>query len=90
MTIRNLMTLVRVTAALLAGVCVAGGAARADELVLKNGDKLSGKVMGIDSGKVIFKTDLFGDVKVLVDHADAAGLRHGNRQLGLGDGVHGR
>lgn len=38
--------------------------AMADQLVLKNGDRLTGKIVKSDGGKLVIKTDLIGDVSV--------------------------
>ena len=40
------------------------GIATADEVRLANGDRLTGKVSGIDGDKLVFKTDSFGEVKI--------------------------
>lgn len=37
---------------------------RADELVLKNGDRLTGKIVHLVDGKLVFKSDVAGDVTV--------------------------
>lgn len=37
---------------------------RADELVLKNGDRLSGKIVHLVEGKMVFKSDVAGEVTV--------------------------
>jgi len=47
-------------AAVLLAPCVAG----ADELVLKNGDKVTGKVVGLAGGKLSFETPYAGVLKV--------------------------
>jgi putative salt-induced outer membrane protein YdiY len=39
----------------------------ADELKLKNGDRVSGKVVGFGDNKLVFKTEAFGEVKVAVE-----------------------
>ncbi len=36
----------------------------ADELVLKNGDKLTGKVVSMENGKLIFNTSYAGDISI--------------------------
>ncbi len=37
---------------------------RADEIVLKNGDRLTGKIVHLVDGKLVFKSDVAGDVTV--------------------------
>jgi hypothetical protein len=56
-------------AAVLLAPCVAG----ADELVLKSGDKLMGKVVGLAGGKLSFETPYAGVLKV--DWAQVASLK---------------
>ncbi len=50
----------------IALVCLAlfAQAGRADELVLKNGDRLTGKIVHLVEGKMLFKSDVAGDVTV--------------------------
>jgi len=36
----------------------------ADQITLKNGDRLTGKIVKSDGGKLVIKTDLLGDVTV--------------------------
>lgn len=55
--------------AVLLAPCVAG----ADELVLKTGDKLAGKVVGMVGGKLSFETPYAGVIKV--DWAQVASLK---------------
>jgi putative salt-induced outer membrane protein YdiY len=56
---------------LAVGVFVAMTAAtmtlRADQITFKNGDKLSGKVLSMDAGKIKIKTDMAGEVTVEMD-----------------------
>ncbi len=56
------MALRRTTAALL--LCTAGFHARADQIVLKNGDKATGKIVTSDDKTVTIKTEFMGEVKV--------------------------
>jgi putative salt-induced outer membrane protein YdiY len=38
--------------------------ARADEVVMKNGDKLDGTIVNLDAGKITLKTAFAGDIKI--------------------------
>ena len=40
------------------------GQASADEVWLKNGDRLTGKVMSLDAGTLVFKTSYAGDLSI--------------------------
>jgi hypothetical protein len=42
----------------------AGGAPVADQITLKNGDRVTGKFVKTEGGKLVVATDLFGDVSV--------------------------
>jgi putative salt-induced outer membrane protein YdiY len=42
----------------------------ADQLTLKNGDRVSGKVLKADKKNVVFKTDLLGEVTVALENVD--------------------
>jgi putative salt-induced outer membrane protein YdiY len=50
----------------VASLCLAFSAVsvQADEVYLKNGDRLTGKIVRLTEGKMIFKTDLVGEVPV--------------------------
>jgi putative salt-induced outer membrane protein YdiY len=50
------------TAALISAMDV-----RADQVVFKNGDKLTGKVLSMDAGKIKIKSDIAGEVTVELD-----------------------
>lgn len=50
--------------AALAAVVSMTGFARADEIIFKNGDKLTGKIGVLDGGKLTIKTAVAGEVKV--------------------------
>ncbi|RPJ21290.1 MAG: DUF481 domain-containing protein, partial [Desulfobacteraceae bacterium] len=43
-------------------VVLAWGQASADEVWLKNGDRLTGKVVSLDAGTLVFKTSYAGDL----------------------------
>ena len=45
-------------------VFLAWGQASADEVWLKNGDRLTGKVMSLDGGTLVFKTSYAGDLSI--------------------------
>ena len=45
-------------------VFLASGLARADEVWLKNGDRLTGKVLSLDGGALLFKTSYAGDLSI--------------------------
>ncbi len=49
---------------LVLGVVLATGAARADEVVLVNGDRITGKLVDLAEGKISIKTDYAGTVKI--------------------------
>ena len=49
---------------LLIIVLALGGTAVADQITLKNGDRLTGTIVKSDGGKLIIKTDLLGEVAV--------------------------
>lgn len=55
-----------ILAVLLTGmtVCFWSGGVAADEIWLKNGDHLSGKLVGMDEGSLIFNTDYAGDITI--------------------------
>ncbi len=55
-----------ITAGVTLIVCalLATGAARADEVVLLNGDRITGKMEGLTDGKLSIKTDYAGTVKI--------------------------
>ena len=40
------------------------GEASADEVWLKNGDRLTGKVLSLDAGTLLFKTAYAGDLSI--------------------------
>ena len=44
--------------------CWMGGEAAADQLVLKNGDRLTGTIVGADGKSVRLKTEYVGEVRV--------------------------
>lgn len=46
----------------LAAGCILAASARADVLLLNNGDHLTGKVIKRENGKVFFHSDVFGDI----------------------------
>jgi putative salt-induced outer membrane protein YdiY len=45
-------------------VLLTSGQASADEVWLKNGDRLTGKVVSLDSGTLVFKTSYAGDLSI--------------------------
>lgn len=49
---------------LLIIVLALGGEALGDQITLKNGDRLTGKIVKSDGGKLVVKTDLLGEVAV--------------------------
>ena len=49
---------------LLVIVLTLGGEALGDQITLKNGDRLTGKIVKSDGGKLVVKTDLLGEVAV--------------------------
>jgi hypothetical protein len=51
-------------ALVLALSLVAAGPAVADEILFLNGDRLTGKIVGAEGGKLTIKTDSSGDVTV--------------------------
>ena len=58
------MTLIRVARLLVALVLAAGGVCRADQVVLDNGDRISGTVKRVSDGKLVIETEYAGDVSV--------------------------
>jgi putative salt-induced outer membrane protein YdiY len=44
-------------------VCAAGGAARADEIFFKNGDRLTGQIVRLEDGVVVFQSKALGEVR---------------------------
>ncbi len=57
----------RLACFVLLSLCAAAPAARADQLILKNGDRITGKLVKKDGAKVTLKSDLMGDVTVAWD-----------------------
>lgn len=57
-------TWVGITFVFSAMIC---GLAKADEVRLRNGDRVSGKITAIESGKLVFQTASFGLVKIPVN-----------------------
>ncbi len=45
-------------------ICGAVSTGLADEIVLKNGDKLTGKVVSMEKGKLVFNTSYAGDITI--------------------------
>ncbi|HKR11704.1 MAG TPA: DUF481 domain-containing protein [Pyrinomonadaceae bacterium] len=45
-------------------LCLLSGRAYADQITLKNGDRVSGKIVKTDGGKLIVNTDLLGNVSI--------------------------
>jgi putative salt-induced outer membrane protein len=45
-------------------LCVSGGSLLADQVVLKNGDRLTGKILTTDDKTLTMKTDFVGEVKI--------------------------
>ena len=61
-TFKGLMGLLGVVLLLLtANPC------RADEVVMKNGDRIQGKVVSMTQGKLVFKTDYAGEITIKWD-----------------------
>ncbi len=54
----------RTKAALIVLLLLISAPARADQIVLKNGDRVTGQIVKSDGGKLIMKTELLGDVSV--------------------------
>jgi hypothetical protein len=54
------------TKAITITVCLIllSGQAIADQITLKNGDRVTGKIVKSDGGKLVVKTELIGDVSV--------------------------
>ncbi len=44
--------------------------ARADEIIMKNGDRLQGKIVSMDSGKLVFDTPYAGKITVVWDQVE--------------------
>lgn len=59
------MTAWRALAALLLGLAVSLPMARADQIVLTNGDRLTGKVVSKDEKTLKYRTEYAGEIKVL-------------------------
>lgn len=57
----------RKLSSLLIIVFAFAGLARADQITLKNGDRLTGAIVKSDGKTIVFKSDLVGDVTVAVD-----------------------
>jgi putative salt-induced outer membrane protein YdiY len=57
---------------LVLGLCLAGRTAHADEIVLHNGDRISGEIVRLERGKLLVKTPYAGDVRI--DWAQVATL----------------
>lgn len=57
------MNTMRLASGVLLGL-LAAGAARADTVVLRNGDRLSGRVVSLEAGKLVFATTYAGEVKL--------------------------
>jgi putative salt-induced outer membrane protein YdiY len=55
-------------AVLLAGVCTS--AARADEIMFKNGDRLSGTIVSLVEGRMKFRSELAGDLEFAASELD--------------------
>jgi len=53
--------------AVAVGVCALGLSVQADEILFKNGDRISGKVLGIEGGKMKIKTAVAGEITVKAD-----------------------
>ena len=71
---------------LLAGLlCVSAAATRADQVTLKNGDRLTGTIISSDAKTMLIKTDLAGDVNVQWDDVSAI-VSSQPLYLGLKDG----
>lgn len=58
------MTRTRISAALFCALFASTAALRADEVLFKNGDRLTGTVVSADGGKLTIKTAVAGEVKV--------------------------
>src|SRR5579859_3344617 len=71
--------------------CVLAVAARADQIILKNGDRLTGIVVRSDAKNMLIKTDLAGDVNVQWEAVSSIvsseplylGLRDGQTVVGM-------
>src|SRR5580765_1662604 len=62
---RNLMTKSALRAIVAFAFCVAlAGSAFADQIVFKNGDRITGKIVSMDEGKIEIKSAVAGTVKV--------------------------
>jgi len=62
---------VRRSAILVVSLCVLASAARADQVTLKNGDRLTGTILKSDGKTLLLKTDSAGDVTVKWDAVNA-------------------
>jgi len=49
---------------ILTGMLIATGTASADEVRLKNGDRITGTFIRMEAGKVIFRTDYAGEMQI--------------------------
>ncbi len=60
------------TIVLFVGILLASAVitARADELIMKNGDRLQGKVKSLSSGKLVFETSYAGNITINWDQVD--------------------
>jgi len=70
---------------LLVAICVFAVCAKADQITLKNGDRLTGTIVKSDDKTLLIKTELAGDVSVQWE-AITAIVSSQNLHLGLKDG----
>ena len=70
--------------------CLVAGNSNADEIVLKNGAILPGKILQISKGEILFRTDFAGEIVVKINKISSfkttkeANLEYGNRQTVVG------
>jgi putative salt-induced outer membrane protein len=55
---------------LFSAILMLAGVARADQIILANGDQLSGQIVEFDGKELRMKTDLAGEVKVKWEHVE--------------------
>ena len=59
----------RLRPAALSAALLVAGAAQADTLVLANGDRLTGTLVSADAHRIVFRSDLLGQVEVAAGQA---------------------
>jgi len=71
-------------------ICCAAFQLSSDEVLLKNGATLPGKILKITKGEILFKTDFAGNITIKLDKVEsfktetAANLEYGKRQTVVG------